>query len=234
MDIAGKQKGSALVYILVAIALLGALTMTFMKPSSQQVTSQNSVKIASSLKVQADMIRASVQECVLLYPIGDNAIPDGGGETEEGYNDPYPLEPDSAYFTGATIGPTTGTKYVKDIRCPGNPGSDDKNHESIFSGSSSNYLPPPPDLFGDWQWYNGEEGVFFWIETDKTDPFLVSAVDKLEQQYSECEADILYNASSDVNMLNTPDVNFVCPAGSRCFRVWVVINAPNAHQDAGC
>ncbi|HRC26074.1 MAG TPA: hypothetical protein PKX87_01435, partial [Alphaproteobacteria bacterium] len=66
-----RQKGSALVYILIAIALLAALTVTFMEPSSQQTTSQNAYKLASDIKAQADFITSSVQECVLSWRGGD-------------------------------------------------------------------------------------------------------------------------------------------------------------------
>ena len=44
-----SQKGSALIYILVAIALLAALTASFMRPSSQQTSAQSGFKAVSEL-----------------------------------------------------------------------------------------------------------------------------------------------------------------------------------------
>lgn len=210
------ESGSALVYILIAIALLGALTVTFMEPSSQQTTSQNTFKMTSDLKSQADFIQTAVQECVLFYPRGDDTIPDAPTEVEEGYNHPFPLAPDSTHFGGsATTGP-----LVKDLRCPGNPGNN-SDHASIFTGSSGKFMPPAPDLFSDWKWYNSADGVFTWIETSYSDSHLLSAMQKLEaEQYAPCEADLIDATAAAVDMdSNTPD-RAVCPPGSRCLRIW--------------
>jgi len=181
------------------------------------------------LKSQADLIRSVVQECILLYPAGDSDIPDGPAEAEEGYNAPYPLDPDSTYYNTATIGPTANS-YVKDIRCPGNPGGGDENHVHLFSGASGKFLPPSSNLFSEWKWYNGKDGVFLWIESDKSDAFITSAFDKLENSLAVCEADQM---EDDVDMLDEADA-LKCPADTKCFRIWFIINTPNAHQDGGC
>lgn len=222
------QRGSALVYILIAIALLAALTVTFMEPSSQQTTSQNTFKSASDIKSQADFVRTSVQECILTYPGGDDTIPDGLTEDEEGYNHPYPLKPTSDHFSSPDA-----EDLVRDLRCPGNPGDDPDNSAHIFSGSSGKFLPPPPDLFGDWHWYNQKDGVFFWIATDKTDAFIQSALDKLDEQFAECEADKIDASGGDVDLdSDSPDLA-VCPDGSTCFRVWMIAKPTAVYQAGG-
>ena len=79
-----NERGSALIYILIAIALLAALTVSFMQPSSQQGQSQGSFKLISELQSQVEFIRTSVQECILAHPGGDIGIENGVGEEDEG------------------------------------------------------------------------------------------------------------------------------------------------------
>ena len=204
------ESGSALVYILIAIALLAALTVSFMEPSSQQTQSQNTFKVTSELDSQASFIRSSIQECVLTYPGGDdNAIP-----TPQD-NHPYPLMPDETFYnTQCGAGETAANNNVQHLRCAGNPG-DDPCHVDIFGGLSGKFLPPAPDLFGSWQYYNGDDGVFFYIATDKTDPYLDSVLEKLDSGYSLCEADAIDATGGAVAMTSDiPGVN--CANNTKC------------------
>ena len=148
-----NEKGSALVYILIAIALLAALTVSFMEPSSQQTSSQNTFKTAVALQGQVDTLRSAVQECLLTYPAGDSTIDNSGSGTDEGANKRYPIKPNSTHYDGppaAAIGKTAG-RLASDIRCPGDQnGANPNDHDLIFGGSSGKYFPPPPDLFDPW------------------------------------------------------------------------------------
>ncbi len=220
----GAERGSALVYILIAIALLAALTISFMEPSSQQTSSQNTFKTVTAVQGQADIIRSAIQECVLAYPRGDSTIDTSGSGTDPGARNNYPIKPNSTHFTGATIGPTTGTRLVRDIRCPGNPG-DDKNQEKIFSGATGKFMPPAPDLFEDWQYYNGTDGIYFWTQTSKTDAFLLASLQKLDERYGECEADVINATSGAVDLDSAGTAETQCPSGDVCFRVWMIANA---------
>lgn len=234
------ESGSALVYILIAIALLAALTYTFMEPSSQQTSSQNTFKTVTSVASQMDLIRATIQECVLSYPRGDTTIVNsGGGATDLGARKNFPINPDSDHYTTATPG-KSGDRLVRNIRCPGNnPGGGGvKNHVLLFSGAGGKFLPVKPDLFSDWQYYNGNDGVFFWTSTDKTDAFLLAALKKLDEQNSECEVDII-DATAGAEDLDS-DTTLECAAGSVCFRVWMfsrpsaVFNGDADNDESGC
>lgn len=212
-DRRASETGSALVYILIAIALLAALTFSFMEPSSQQTSSQNTFKSVSGLQGQIDTIRSAIQECILIYPNGDSTI------SETGYNNPFPLNPDSTHLPTAG-GYRASDKNVSNLRCPGhNDGSADQ-HIRIFSGGSGKFLPPPPDLFVDWQYYNGPDGVFYWIETTKSDAFIASALAKLDEKFSACEADIIDATSGAVDLDGGSTVE--CSNGSSCFRIWMI------------
>ncbi|MCB1531220.1 MAG: hypothetical protein H6853_00105 [Rhodospirillales bacterium] len=212
----GRQRGSALVYILIAIALLAALTVTFMEPSSQQTSSQNTFETVSELNTQIGFIRSSVQECVLTYPAGDTSLPAGTTNT------PYPINPSSSYFTPAPKSGAAANDQVRNIMCPGNPG-DSNDHADIYSGASGKFLAPPPSLFEEFVYYNGINGVFFFTQTDKTDAFLQSAMQKLDDQFSECEADVIDASGGQVELTSTAGGGDPkCPAGSTCFRVWMI------------
>ena len=73
-----SEKGGALIYILIAIALLAALTTTFIQPGGQSSRTQNAFKLASELTSQSRVIRSGIQDCILRYPQGDDAPCAGG------------------------------------------------------------------------------------------------------------------------------------------------------------
>lgn len=212
-----QQKGSALVYILIAIALLAALTATFMDNSSQQTSSQNTFNTVTELNTQVNFIRSAIQECVLTYPEGD-AI---HGALYP--NPPYPINP-------MELTPAATEQQVQFLGCPGNNTSDtdDIVHARIFGGSSGRFLPPPPKLFGPWFYYSGADGVFFYTSTDKTDSFLTTAMAKLDDQFSECETDVIVDA---FDMSSEAALGPACLADHTCFRVWLIARTP-VYQDA--
>jgi hypothetical protein len=211
-----RQRGSALVYILIAIALLAALTATFMDSSSQQTSSQNTFNIVSDLNSQINFIRSSIQECILTFPSGDTTMPVDPVGTNIGRfpTRPYPLIPTNNYLAS----PATGSSLARDVRCPGNPGNSN-NHTRIFGGSSGKFMPPPPALFGDWFYHNDTDGVFFWSATNKTDAHLATALQKLDSQYSACETQYVDATSAAVNLRSDGNTGFRCLAGERCFVV---------------
>lgn len=233
------EKGSALVYILIAIALLAALTISFMEPSSQQTQTQNSFKLTADLASQVEFIRTNVQECVVVYTKGDTTTDTTAGGTDHGANKGFPLKPTSTHLLNP-VTPANAPNLVKDLRCPGNPG-DDPNHAPIFSGNAGKFLPPPPPLFSDWQWYNGIDGVFYWIASTKTDAYIQSALQKLDAQYGKCEADIIDATATGKNLDSAGTIT--CPTGSTCFRMWMITHktalAPDVAasvypDEAGC
>lgn len=218
-----SERGSALVYILIAIALLAALTVSFMQPSSQQGTSQNTFRTVSDISSQVEFIRSAVQECVLTFPTGDDSISTAPSD-EPNANEAYPINPNSDHFVGVTPG-QSGNRNVAGLRCPGNhPDATLNNHAPIFSAATGKFMPPPPPLFGPWQWYNDTDGVFFWIATSKTDAYLKSALDKLDEEYAECEADVITTSGADRSLVSD-DATIVCPNGSLCFRIHMITRA---------
>lgn len=236
-----QQSGSALVYILIAIALLAALTVSFMEPSSQQTSSQNTFKSASDIQSQVNTIRSAIQECVLLYPAGDATIDVSSSGSDPGANVTFPINPDSTHFSSAALG-QAGNRQVTNLRCPGDiTTANAYDHTEIFGGSSGKFLPPAPDLFDAWQYYNGTDGVYYWLETDKTDAFILSALERLDEKFDECEADVIDASVSAVDLDSATTALTQCPSGHVCFRVRMLINEPAAEyngdtdtDEAGC
>lgn len=214
------ERGSALIYILIAVALLAALTVAFMEPSSQQSQSQNIHKTVTAIQDQVSFIQSAIQDCVLTYPEGENTtayLTDAGpgGATDPDAVVPYPLKPNSTH-----LDTPDANRLVKNLRCPGNPGGSD-DHGDIFSSAQGRFLPPPPALFEEWQYYNGKDGVFFWTSTDKSDAYLEAALDKLDALYADCEADVI-DATGGAVEIETATSSVQCAAGHQCFRYWMV------------
>lgn len=216
------QCGSALIYILIAVALLAALTVSLMEPSNQQTQSQSTTNLVTATKSQIDFINATIQECVLTHPDQDSSL-----TTTEQKNPPYPIDPTDAYFATSTPA-AAADEYVSNIRCPGNPGGSGptrKNHALMFGGSSGKFLPPPPNLLDPWVYYNGVDGVYIIITSDKTDAFIASAFDRLQASFGECESDVTDNLSGAATNITTDGTPKTCPAGKICFRYWIVRKA---------
>lgn len=218
-------RGSALIYILVAIALLAALTATFMDSSSQQQSSQSAFKLQSELTTQIQTIRAAIQECVLTYPDGDKTMPANpvGGQSP---NRPWPLMPSNTYLLNPT---SSGWNNVQYIRCPGNPGNSN-NHAKIFDSSSGRFFPPAPTLFSaaSWVYYNSVDGVFFFMGSSKTDAYLKTVLQKINEQYSPCEIDVI-DATSGAKNITTN--GWTCPSGNMCLRVWIMSKPTSIFPD---
>ncbi len=195
-----------------------------MQPSSQQTSSQSSFRTVSSLKSQIDTIRSAIQECVLSYKKGDKSIDIAVVGTDPDARRNFPIKPNSDHYLTATITPTAG-RFVKDIRCPGDPGGNDENHVKIFGGTSGKFLPAAPDLFEDWKYYNGADGVFFWISTNRTDAFIDTALQKLDDQFGECESDIVDASGAAVDLDSDTPAEVQCADGYTCFRMRMTIKA---------
>lgn len=206
------EKGSALIYILIAIALMAALTTTFMKSDSQQSRSQNSFKLATEITSQINFIRTAIDECTLLYPAGADDLVGVAA-----IHSPYPVNPNASYFDGTSLDGLT-TRLVKDIACPGNPGNT-KEHVKIF-GSTKN-LPPPPSVLDEWVYYNANttigstvfNGVYISIASSNTDPYIAEAFNKVDSQFSDCEVDVVDSTADDCS-------------DTACLRYWIYRVAP--------
>lgn len=200
-----QQKGSALLYILIAIALLAALTVSFMDDSAQQQTrTQSTFRVAQDIVSQHSMIRTSIQQCMLEFPQGDAAITTANAMAV------YPNDSDGTTPIAAST-----------LTCPGSTASD----KALFGAATSRFLPKAPDAMDEWEYANVgstaqtiygqsyQNSVFYVLKSNKTDPFIDEAFKKVDEQLSACEVEYLDSSSSTVAG---------CSAGYRCLRFMLV------------
>jgi len=207
-----SQRGAALMYILIAIALLAALTSTFLQSGGQSSRTQNTFKLGAELNSQARVIRSAIQDCILRFSTGDNAI------TETGYISPYPLNPDSSDTQYGAYDVTN--KNIEELRCPG------ANYVRLFGGGGqfTGFLPQKPDIMDPWTYFNGSatingtafDGVFYQIQSNKSDPFIGEAMAKIDGLVSACEVDY-----TDARAAQTDG----CEDGYQCLRFWIIRNS---------
>lgn len=241
-----RQSGSALIYILIAVALLAALTVSLMEPSNQQAQTQSTTNLVSSVDSQIKFITSAVQECVLTHPDQDAKVTQtpSPASVSTQRNPPYPINPKDPFYTAASATPGVATTdQASEIRCPGNPGGNSgvsQNHAKIFGGSSGKFMPQPPPLFSNWRYYNGSDGVFIMIASDKTDAYIQAALTRLDGMYSNCEAEI-FNRLNSAGALNvssdtTPGDGAVkaCANNTICFRYWIKRTSSAVPVDAAC
>lgn len=214
------QRGSVLIYILIAIALIGALTAVFMQPASQQNRSQNSFRLAAELNGQVNLIRAAVQDCLLQFPEGDSSI------AEVGYHTPYPLNPNSMHLPDASPAIRAPNREVAYLRCPGNnPGGAARaEHREMFGAASGRFMPQTPALMDAWTYYNGTgatvegatlSGVYFETGSMASDAYVGEAMARVAEQYGACEAQYIVGNGSNS-----------CANGRHCLRIWLKRVAP--------
>ena len=214
-----SQDGSALIYILIGIALIGTLTATMLNGSKQNAASQKSFQLAHKMEADIKFIEAAIQECIINYPAGDPTV-NSSSTTDAGYITPYPVNTNSDHFVGSTLGKTT-LSLVTNIRCPGDPGVDN-NHAPIFDPAKGLFMPPSSSNITTWAYSNmagtylGEsvDGVFITTIATKTDLYIQDAMKKVENKYPACKVDFIEGDGTNG-----------CANNGFCLRYWIVRNS---------
>lgn len=193
-----SQRGNVLLYILLAVGLLAALTYSYVQDSRENYSSQQSIHLAEQLFSQINMIKSAVIQCTLEYPMGggdtDN---DGSIGTTDNPNNPYPLNPSSALNASRKIGAWPGVSdpiaaaandYVRNLTCVGAPAA----AAYIFQGSGNQgrFLPPPPPGFTEWSYTNDSTGVFITITASATDAAAQSALTRIQSKFTSSQASV--------------------------------------------
>lgn len=200
--------GNVLLYILIAIALLAALTYSMTKEGGTKASVHLAHKTSQELYVQVNLIRSAVLECTLAYPAGGGDLypagsPDGVIDADDNPNNPYPLNPSSPLNPDGAA----ANDNVRNLTCIGAPAGS----RSIFQGAGTQgrYLPPPPPGFGEWTYINhGDsstptEGVRIQIIASDNATNR-DALNRLMTKFSACQADLDYGG-----------------CGATCFTAWI-------------
>lgn len=217
-----RQRGNALMYVFLAVALLGALSYAMVKDSGESQSVGSSVRFSEELAAQINMIKAAVTQCALEYPGGGGDMSnDGVVDDDDNPNNPYPIKPSLALILRAPAGCTTtanaagclsaaGDDYVRHLACVGAP----IGQTNMFEGANNQgrFLPPPPGGFSEWTYVNDTsgspaphgKGVYIQI-TAPDNATGAQTLTRLLAKFATDQADIDYDS-----------------CGARCFTAWIV------------
>lgn len=192
-------RGSVLFYILMAVALIGALSFVVMEDSDSTVSTQVAQNTASELYAQANLIRAAVTECVLEFPGGGGDL-DGDNDIDaaDNANTPYPLEPNDALNPGGAA----GNDQVRNLKCL----MSSSTARNMFQGAGNRgqLLPPPPSGYTEWTYFNTvADGVGMEITAPLSATHL-DALTRFMRKFSSCQAALDYGS-----------------CGVTCLTVWI-------------
>lgn len=182
----GREKGSVLFYIFLAVGLLAALTFSFVNSSTENTTTQNAYRAAEELYGQSTLIRAAILECTIQYPGGGGDIDgDTDIDADDNPNSPYPVEPTMVDNPHGVAGDDT----VANLTCTGAP----TGEEVMFGANTlgkSRFLPPPVSGFGDWVYHNDATGVYITVTASGSSAATLNALSRIESKFAACEADV--------------------------------------------
>ncbi len=226
-----SEKGNVLLYVLMAIGLMAALTYAYVKDSRENYASQSAVQIAETLFAQANMIRSAVVQCSAEYPSGGGDLnADGTITPADNPNNPFPINPSSALHAGRTIdGVVGGTPdpipaavddTAKYLSCIGAPAS----VALMFSGANNQgrFLPPTPSGFSEWTYtndtsgvpapngagnYPNGKGVYIRITGPANDAASINALNRVMNKFTQYQADLNYGG-----------------CGATCLTIWIQRN----------
>lgn len=178
-----NQRGSVIMYIFIAIGLLGALTLSMMDADTEDVTSQRVSQTVEKLYSQAQAIQSAIMECVAMYPDGGGDLNnDGDIDTDDNPNSPYPLSPtDPNNPGGAAL-----DNEVKDLKCPGAPAG----QELIFSADKGRFAPDSPVGFEPWKYRNiTPDNILYNVKAEVDTEMDILILDRLQAKFAVCETE---------------------------------------------
>jgi hypothetical protein len=213
-----SNSGNALVYVFMAIGLLGALTYSLTKGTRENYSVQNAARVAEEIYVQSNLIKSSIMQCTMEYVTGGGDLnSDGAVDFDDNPNNPFPLNPNDVLNETSPAGCSTNNSSagcveraadnsLKNISCVGAP----LGSAYIFQGenNSGSFLPPPPSGFDDWVYYNNSNGVYIQITGKAGNSTAEASLKRLMTKFATCQADINYGN-----------------CGVNCFTVWVKRNS---------
>lgn len=182
------EAGNVLLYIFIAVALLGALTMAMSSGGGDQAIATSAFRITDSLRSQGQGIRAAVLECVLRYPSAGYPVVSVPGTAED----------------------------LSAIECQPNDGV--TSDFDLFGGTMGHFIPQPPAPFTNWQYNNDGAGtVYIRIATppaNADDPSVISGIRNAVSQYTADEVEARCDGTAafmEVYITGVAPGVFTCP-----------------------
>lgn len=157
------EAGNVLLYIFIAVALLGALTMAMTSGGGDQAIATSAFRITDNLRSQAQGVRSAVLECILRYPSAGYPVVAVPGTAED----------------------------VSGIECEPNDGV--TADFLLFGGTLGHFVPQPPRPFNEWQYNNDGAGtIYIRIATpgaSADDSSVISGIRNTVTQYTANEVE---------------------------------------------
>ena len=213
-----RQKGSVVIYILIAIFLTGLLIAAMTQGSKKSASSGQLDQMALFGLADIKTIQSAITECAQTYPSPTDVDGDGDKDATDNPNPPFPLYCANAACALATM--TSGAAGV-DITLAGCPGAG-AGQKVVFNRNAGNNFK----LLGDTATYttkyftDATEGTYIRITRATSDPLWTEAISRLDDKFSECSAAAVTAAGT-------------CANG--CFYYWIVRRATSVlGGEAGC
>jgi len=182
---AARQRGSVIIYILIAIFLTGLLVAAMSQGAKKSASSEQINEMMMYLQTDIQTIQSNITECVVSYQNNNFCPPTSSGgcvsqyatQDAGNYNVPFPI-PSTALATGL------GTALAS-ITCPRAPGT-----PIIFTDSITQSLKLLQDTANyTVAYYNDNtDGVYIRITRVGTDPLWTEVLARLPSKYASCSA----------------------------------------------
>ena len=175
-----KQRGSVIVYLMLALALIGLLTAYLSSGSKRAPEAVQSEQYLKKMETDLALISTLIQECILTYPDAVDLNADNLINATDNPNPPFPVYDDLS--TGGVGVP------LNEIRCPGAPVS----QQVLFSNlQMGRYL----ELWHDSEitttyLNNATEGIRITITRASDSDYWSNVLEAIETSRSECSVEI--------------------------------------------
>lgn len=212
------ERGSMVTYILIAIFLVGILTLTLSEGPKKSAMTQQLDGMTMAIKGDLDTIEASINDCVLLYPTAIDLNNDGTTNTTDNANVPFPV----IYASGSYS--TNGA--LANAVCPGMPPTPLTGNPTVKQQIIGISAGRTLRMLGDTATYtttlanDSTEGVMIKIVPTAANATWTEAAQRINSRYSTCKAAV------DTTSL---------PCANTCLYFWIKrLPTSTTAVEAGC
>ena len=232
-----RQKGSIIVYILIAIFLTGLLVSLLTQGPKKSATSGQINEVMMYLQADIQTIQSNITECAVSYQDNNFCPPNATNTavscvrhfTSQDSGNPNPPFP--VYTTSPSTGGTAGAALAS-ILCPRAPAG----QQAVFPDKVLENLKLLQDTANYTTTYftenninvgsSGVEGIYLRIERTVSDPVWTEAIVRMNNKYSACT--VAYVAPG-----GTDPAGYTCTNG--CLYYWILrLPTSSTSWKAGC
>lgn len=172
-----RQSGTVITYLLIALFLIGILTVTMMSGSSINPQTQRLDSLQNQFEADLSRILNGINACILGFPTAIDIDGDGDVDTDDNPNAPYPIYDDNS--TGS------GGDEFQDILCPG-------SGQPVFSSARGDFFPLLSNSAEYTVTYfnDSTEGIRLVFDRTLDSQIWLAMVNRIDEQSSQCQAEV--------------------------------------------